>query len=85
MIYFDNAATSIKKPDEVIEAVKNKQFHIYPIKHINEGIELLTGVEAGEKDENGNYPENSAHGLVMKKLTEYHEKAMESENETAAE
>ncbi|MBR2593441.1 MAG: AAA family ATPase [Firmicutes bacterium] len=71
--------------DEVIEAVKAKKFHIYPIKHINEGIELLTGVEAGVKDENGNYPENSVHGLVMKKLMEYNRKATDAEGCTAIE
>ena len=34
--------------DEVIEAVKNNKFHIYAISTIDEGIEILTGVPAGE-------------------------------------
>lgn len=65
--------------DDVIEAVKEGKFHIYPVSHINEGIELLTGVEAGVKDKDGNYPEESVHGKVMKKLTEYNRKSMEAE------
>ena len=65
--------------DEVIEAVKEGKFHIYPINHIDEGIELLMGVKAGTKNKQGNYPKNSAHGRVMKTLTEYNRKAMEAD------
>ena len=36
--------------DEVIRAVKEKKFHIYAISSIDEGIEILTGVPAGDKD-----------------------------------
>jgi predicted ATP-dependent protease len=53
---------------DVVEAVGKGQFHIYPVRTIDEGITILTGTEAGEKDENGNYPENSINDLVDKKL-----------------
>ena len=53
---------------EVIEAVKEGIIHIYPITHIDEGIELLMNCTAGKKDENGNFPEDSVHGRVYKKL-----------------
>ena len=46
-------------------------FHIYPIKHIDEGLELLLNYPAGIKDENGLYPENSIHGRAYKKLQEF--------------
>ena len=36
--------------DEIVEAVKNKKFHIYAVSTIEEGIEILTGVPAGKKD-----------------------------------
>ena len=36
--------------DEVIEAVKNREFHIYAVSNIEEGIEILTGVPAGSTD-----------------------------------
>jgi len=62
--------------EKIINAVKNNKFHIYPIKHINEGIEILTGVPAGKKNSKGNYPVNSVHGLVMKKLKLFHEKSL---------
>ncbi len=54
--------------NEVVQAVKEGKFHIYAIKTIDEGIELLTGVKAGEKDENGNYPEGTINYLVNERL-----------------
>ena len=59
--------------DEVIEAVKNNKFHIYAISTIDEGIELLTGVPAGNKDENGNFPAGTINYLVYNKLKKYAE------------
>ena len=58
--------------DEVVDAVKNGLFHIYPITHINQGIELLMQYPAGEKDKNGEYPEDTVHGKVYRKLREFH-------------
>ena len=57
--------------DEVITAVKNGTFHIYPIRHINEGIELLMQYPAGEKDKNGEFPPDTVHGKAYKKLYEF--------------
>lgn len=54
--------------DEVVNAVKNGEFHIYPITHIDEGIELLMNYPAGEKDANGEFPADSVHGKVYAKL-----------------
>jgi lon-related putative ATP-dependent protease len=56
--------------DEVIEAVKEGKFHIWPVKTINEGIEVLTGVKAGEKKPDGSYEEGTINYLVQKRLTE---------------
>ena len=65
--------------DEVIDAVKTGVFHIYPIKHIDEGIELLMGYPAGEKDEDGKFPADSVHGRVYAKLEAF-AKASKSES-----
>lgn len=59
--------------DEVVEAVAQGKFHIYPVKTIDEGIEVLTGVTSGEIDDDGNYPPDTIHYLVDKKLREYTE------------
>ena len=57
--------------NEVVEAVKNKQFHIYAISTIEEGIELLTGVPAGRKDSNGKFPAGTINYLAYEKLKKY--------------
>lgn len=59
--------------DEVVDAVKEGLFHIYPIKHIDEGIELLMNYPAGEKDEHGEFPADSVHGKVYAKLKAFAE------------
>ena len=61
--------------DNVIDAVKRGDFHIYAIRHIDEGIELLTGLKAGIKNEKGKYPSNSVHGKVMKRLKDFSRKS----------
>jgi lon-related putative ATP-dependent protease len=55
-------------PEDVVTAVANKQFYIWPISTIDEGIELLLGVPAGTADKEGNYPEGTVHYLVQKHL-----------------
>ncbi len=57
--------------DEVVQAVKESKFHIYAITTIDEGIELLTGVPAGSRDENGNFPAGTINYLVYQKLKKY--------------
>jgi ATP-dependent Lon protease len=53
---------------EVVEAVAQGRFHIYPVSHVREGLELLTGVEAGQPGEDGRFPENSVFGLASRRL-----------------
>ncbi len=55
---------------EVVEAAKNGNFHIWAVDHVDEGIELLTGVSAGTPDEEGNYPEGTINYLVDMRLEE---------------
>ncbi|RLB74848.1 MAG: ATP-dependent protease, partial [Deltaproteobacteria bacterium] len=53
---------------DVVEDVKKGKFHIYPIKTIDEGIEILTDIKAGERQEDGSYPKGTINFLVDKKL-----------------
>ncbi len=62
--------------DEVIQAVKDGQFHIYAVKTIDDGIELLTGVPAGKKNKNGEYTVGTVNYLVNEKLKKYAENVM---------
>ncbi len=57
--------------DEVVAAVREGKFHIYPVTTIEEGIEILTGVPAGTPDSDGEYPPGSVFGLVQQKLASY--------------
>ncbi len=53
---------------EVVEAVEAGRFHIYPIENVDQGMELLTGLPAGEPTAYGTYPEGTVNGKVMRKL-----------------
>ena len=53
---------------EVIEAVKEGKFHIYPVKTVDEGIEILTGIKAGERKKDGAFEEDTVNHLVDQEL-----------------
>ena len=59
--------------DEVIKAVKDGKFHIYPVETIEEGIEILTDVPAGTLDAYGNYEKGTLYYLVKEKIKKYAE------------
>lgn len=63
--------------DEVIQAVREGKFHLWAVRTVNEGIELLTGVPAGEQREDGSYPPGTVHQRVDAKLREYAQKLKE--------
>ena len=60
--------------EDVVEAVEKGKFTIYTVKTIDEGISILTGVEAGEADAKGNFPHNSVNGKIVARLQELSEK-----------
>ena len=62
---------NLQLSEEVVTAVKNNQFHIYSVATIDEGIEVLTGVPAGKKDSNGNFPAGTINYLVHEKLKKF--------------
>ena len=55
---------------DVVQAIRENQFHIYAIKNIDEGLEILTGYPAGERQANGRYPKATVGHLVEKRLEE---------------
>jgi predicted ATP-dependent protease len=60
--------------EEVVDAVRQGRFHIYSATTVDEGIEILTGVPAGEKQKDGVYPEDTINCLVNKRLEEMAER-----------
>ena len=55
---------------EVIDAVSAGRFHVWPVSTIEEGIEILTGVEAGALQPDGTYPEGTVFQKVDRRLVE---------------
>ena len=62
---------NLQLSDEVVDAVKNKKFHIYAVSTIDEGIEVLTGVPAGKRDKDGKFPAGTVNYLAYEKLKKY--------------
>ena len=58
---------------EVREAVAAGSFRIWSVETIDEGVEILTGVPAGEPDEAGDYPEGTVHAAVHARLAGFME------------
>ncbi len=55
------------RPD-VVAAAEAGDFHVYPVETVDEGIELLTGIEAGTRDEQGAFPDDTINGKVEARL-----------------
>jgi len=60
--------------DEVVRAVDAGRFHVWALRTIDEGIELLTGVPAGERQEDGAYPPETVHRRAQDRLRQYAER-----------
>lgn len=56
--------------EDVIDAVKAGKFHIWPVSRIEEGIEILTGMEAGQLQTDGTYPKGTLFRKVDERLRE---------------
>jgi lon-related putative ATP-dependent protease len=59
---------------DVVDAVASGKFHVYPVVSIDQGIELLTGVPAGERDARGQFPPETINGRIEQRLSEYAER-----------
>jgi predicted ATP-dependent protease len=63
--------------DEVVQAVRDRTFHIWAVSHIDQGLELLTGKVAGERTQSGRFRKGSVHALVEERLQRYAEQSLE--------
>ena len=63
--------------EEVVEAVEQGKFHLYSVKNIDEGIEVLTGVKAGKRRQDGTFEEGTVNFKVDERLSEMAEELRE--------
>ena len=68
---------------DVVDAVAAKQFHVYAIDNVDQGIELLTGLPAGVRDSRGKYPKGTINRLVEERLNVMAKKRREQERDEA--
>jgi len=68
--------------DEVVAAVRAGRFHIWSVETIEQGIEILTGMPAGQRDKHGDFPKKTVFHLVDKRLADMAERmqALEHKN-----
>jgi ATP-dependent Lon protease len=65
---------------DIVDAVKKRTFHIYAVKSIDEGIEVLTGKRAGRWIPPSGYEKGSMHYLVDQGLRHFHERLRDAED-----
>lgn len=66
--------------EDVVRAIEGGQFHLYAFESVADGIELLTGVPAGQRDAAGRFPASSVFGRVERRLIEIAERLREAES-----
>jgi predicted ATP-dependent protease len=66
--------------DDVNQAISSGKFHIWAIRTIDEGMEILSGLPAGERDDSGAFPEGSVNARVEARLREMAEIMKESDD-----
>ncbi|HEX8796860.1 MAG TPA: AAA family ATPase, partial [Polyangiaceae bacterium] len=71
--------------DDVADAVAVGKFHLYGVDTAAQGIEILTGLPAGVRDESGRFPASSVFGRVERRIIEIAEKLREAEGHMVAE
>lgn len=59
---------------DVVEAVEAGQFHVHAVASIDQGLEILSGMSAGQADENGRYPPDTFNGRVQQRLEAFADK-----------
>ena len=69
MIPIQNALNLMLK-EEVVEAVRRGDFHVWAVRTVDEGLEVLTGLEAGEAAGDGTFPDGTVNQRVSARLNE---------------
>ena len=54
--------------EDILDAVAAGKFHVWPVEKMEQGIEILTGKAAGERDEKGKFEEGTVFAMVDERL-----------------
>ncbi len=73
----DSNVQNLMLKEEVVEAVRAGKFNVYSVKTIDEGIEVLTGIKAGQLRADGTFEEGTVNHLVDKQLRDMAENLRE--------
>jgi predicted ATP-dependent protease len=65
--------------EDVAKAIRDRRFHLFASDNVATGIEILTGVHAGERDASGRFPAHSVFGRVERRIIEIAERLREAE------
>ena len=65
----------------VVDAVKKRKFHVYPVTTVQEGIEILTATAAGSADAQGNFPPETVYGRAQSRICHYLERSYRLKDE----
>jgi predicted ATP-dependent protease len=61
--------------EDVVEAVRQGKFNVYAVSHVDEGIEILTGIKAGKRGADGKFEPGTINAQVEEKLNAFAERA----------
>ena len=64
-------AKNLMLREDVVEAAETGSFQVYAVQRVDEAVELLTDMPAGERDERGRFEDGSVNALVERRLEEY--------------
>lgn len=68
-------ARNLMLRDEVVEAVRQGTFHVWTVSNVDQGIEILTGIPAGERQGDGSWPDGTVNFRIDRRLQEMAEAA----------
>ncbi|CAF0689841.1 Lon protease family protein [Candidatus Methylacidithermus pantelleriae] len=75
--------TQLMLREDVVEAVREGKFHIYAVETVDQGMEILTGIPAGERGSDGRFPPSTINGRVEARLAEFAQRARAFQPERA--
>ena len=61
---------------DIMEVVRSGFFNIWPVKTIEEGIEVLTGISAGKRKKNGKFPPGTVYRAIENRLIDHHKESL---------